>query len=79
MKLALGELGKATDSGQVAMIEVVEEFICFVTSEATEICKKDNRKTITPEDIIHALEALNFERFSENLKLFIQKYRSFVK
>ena len=44
------------------MMECVTEFISFITSEAAEICKKEKRKTITPEDIIKSLESLNFEK-----------------
>ena len=57
------------------MMESLSEFISFITSEAAEICKKEKRKTITPEDIIKSLESLNFEKYSETLNLYISAFR----
>jgi histone H3/H4 len=61
------------------MLECVSEFISFITSEASEICKKNRRKTITPEDIIESLNSLNFENYTEVLKIYLTKYRLYSK
>jgi len=79
MKLALDEKGKFSKSGKLGVLECLSEFISFVTSEASEICKKDNRKTITPEDIICSLDALNFDHYTTTLRLYINKYRNVIK
>jgi down-regulator of transcription 1 len=36
------------------------EFIHLVASEANDICEKQQRKTITPEHVVEALESLGF-------------------
>ena len=67
MKKVLEDHGKLSKNGTMQMMECVTEFISFITSEASEICKKDKRKTITPEDMIKSMESLNFENYTENL------------
>ncbi|SGY93683.1 BQ5605_C037g11603 [Microbotryum silenes-dioicae] len=38
-----------------------KEFVLSIASEANEICEKDSKKTLAPDHIIKALEALGFE------------------
>lgn len=44
------------------------EFVQLLSSEANEICEKDNKKTITPEHVIRALLALGLERFHQEVR-----------
>ena len=55
--------------------ECVSEFISFITSEATDKCNQDKRKTINGEDIIFALSNLGFEHYNNILKIYLEKYR----
>ena len=55
--------------------ECVSEFISFITSEATDKCNQEKRKTINGEDIIFALSNLGFEHYNNILKTYLEKYR----
>lgn len=55
--------------------ECLSEFISFITSEASEKCKNEKRKTINGDDIIFALNNLGFEHYNPTLKTYLQKYR----
>lgn len=55
--------------------ECLSEFISFITSEASERCLSDKRKTINGEDLIHSLSALGFDHYKNILKVYLEKYR----
>ena len=55
--------------------ECVSEFISFVTSEASEKCQKEKRKTINGEDLLWAMSTLGFNKYVEPLKHYLNKYR----
>ncbi|XP_064078120.1 uncharacterized protein LOC135195669 isoform X1 [Macrobrachium nipponense] len=59
--------------------ECVSEFISFVTSEASDRCHQEKRKTINGEDILWAMNALGFENYVEPLKIYLQKFRESTK
>lgn len=75
MKNALPENAKISKEAKECMQECVSEFISFVTSEATERCSAERRKTVNGEDILFALTSLGFENYSEVLKIYLAKYR----
>merc|ERR1712026_124231 len=51
----------------------------FITSEASERCQAEKRKTINGEDILFAMSTLGFDNYVEPLKLYLQKYREAMK
>lgn len=53
----------------------MSEFISFITSEASERCQNEKRKTINGEDILYAMVALGFDNYVEPLTLYLHKYR----
>lgn len=55
--------------------ECLSEFISFITSEASERCLNDKRKTINGEDLINSLSALGFDHYKNILKVYLEKYR----
>src|SRR5690606_35674336 len=55
--------------------ECVSEFISFITSEASDKCNMEKRKTINGEDIIYALSSLGFDHYTSILKVYLEKYR----
>lgn len=55
--------------------ECVSEFISFITSEASDRCHMEKRKTINGEDILFAMSTLGFDNYVEPLKIYLQKYR----
>lgn len=59
--------------------ECVSEFISFITSEASERCHQEKRKTINGEDILFAMSTLGFDNYAEPLKNYLQKYRESIK
>lgn len=75
MKNSLPENAKISKEAKECMQECVSEFISFVTSEATERCSAERRKTVNGEDILFALTSLGFENYSEVLKIYLAKYR----
>lgn len=72
---------KTTDHLQIAkdarecVQECVSEFISFITSEASDRCHMEKRKTINGEDILFAMSSLGFDNYVEPLKIYLQKYR----
>lgn len=53
----------------------MSEFISFVTSEASDRCLQEKRKTINGEDIILAMLTLGFDSYVEPLRTFLTKVR----
>ncbi|KAJ3124906.1 Nuclear transcription factor Y subunit B-10 [Nowakowskiella sp. JEL0407] len=74
MKRALPENAKVAKDAKECVQECVSEFISFVTSEASDRCQKEKRKTINGEDILWAMESLGFDSYGETLKLYLHKY-----
>ncbi|AMD21867.1 HFR012Cp [Eremothecium sinecaudum] len=75
MKNTLPVTTKVSKDAKECMQECVSEFISFVTSEASDRCATDKRKTINGEDILISLHALGFENYAEVLKIYLAKYR----
>lgn len=75
MKNALPDNAKIAKEAKECMQECVSEFISFITSEASEKCHQEKRKTVNGEDILFAMTSLGFENYSEALKIYLTKYR----
>ncbi|TKX20769.1 putative histone-like transcription factor protein-2 [Elsinoe australis] len=75
MKSALPENAKIAKEAKECLQECVSEFISFITSEASEKCQQEKRKTVNGEDIIFAMTSLGFENYSEALKIYLSRYR----
>jgi nuclear transcription Y subunit beta len=58
------------------MQECVSEFISFVTSDASEKCRKERRKTVNgDDDICWALGTLGFDDYAEQIRKYLHRYR----
>ncbi|XP_078484567.1 transcription factor protein [Ciona intestinalis] len=79
MKNAVPSNGKIAKDAKECVQECVSEFISFITSEASERCAQEKRKTINGEDLLFAMATLGFDPYLEPLKVFLQKYRDSVK
>ncbi|KAJ2766914.1 transcriptional activator hap3 [Coemansia nantahalensis] len=79
MKRALPENAKIAKEAKETVQECVSEFISFITSEASDRCQQEKRKTINGEDILWAMQSLGFENYAEVLKMYLHKYRESVK
>uniref|UniRef100_A0A914EQU7 Transcription factor CBF/NF-Y/archaeal histone domain-containing protein n=1 Tax=Acrobeloides nanus TaxID=290746 RepID=A0A914EQU7_9BILA len=75
MKRVIPETGKLSKEAKECIQECVTEFLLFITSEASEKCLQEKRKTITGEDLLTAFQTLGFDDYLDPLKEFLQKYR----
>ncbi|XP_033114716.1 nuclear transcription factor Y subunit beta-like isoform X1 [Anneissia japonica] len=78
MKTSIPANGKISKEAKECVQECVSEFISFITSEASERCHQEKRKTINGEDILFAMSNLGFDNYVEPLKVYLQKYRELV-
>ncbi|XP_022872884.1 nuclear transcription factor Y subunit B-4-like [Olea europaea var. sylvestris] len=77
MKRILPRNAKISKEAKETMQECVSEFISFVSSEASDKCNKENRKTVNGDDICWALSTLGFDNFSEVMSSYLHKFREF--
>ncbi|KAL8544443.1 hypothetical protein ACS0TY_004846 [Phlomoides rotata] len=75
MKKALPANGKIAKDAKDVVQECVSEFISFVTSEASDKCQKEKRKTINGDDLLWAMATLGFEEYVAPLKVYLARYR----
>ncbi|KAL3649778.1 Nuclear transcription factor Y subunit B-8 [Castilleja foliolosa] len=75
MKKALPANGKIAKDAKDTVQECVSEFISFVTSEASDKCQKEKRKTINGDDLLWAMATLGFEDYTAPLKAYLARYR----
>lgn len=75
MKTVIPKSGKIAKDARECVQECVSEFVSFITSEASDRCHQEKRKTINGEDILFAMQSLGFDNYVEPLKIYLQKYR----
>mmetsp|Transcript_437 Transcript_437/g.1036 ORF Transcript_437/g.1036 Transcript_437/m.1036 type:complete len:152 (-) Transcript_437:317-772(-) len=75
MKKSLPNNAKIAKDAKETVQECVSEFISFITSEASDKCQREKRKTINGEDLLWAMTTLGFEDYVEPLKVYLQKFR----
>ncbi|XP_023770705.2 nuclear transcription factor Y subunit B-1 [Lactuca sativa] len=75
MRKSLPPHAKISDDAKETIQECVSEFISFVTSEANDRCQREQRKTITAEDILWAMNKLGFDDYIEPLTIYLHRYR----
>ena len=79
MKRVLPGNTKIAKDAKEAIQACVSEFISFVTSEASDKCQLEKRKTINGEDLLWAMNTLGFDQYSGPLLVYLNKYRESVK
>ena len=75
MKGILPSNAKISKDSKETMQECVSEFISFVTSEASDKCRKERRKTVNGDDVCWALETLGFDDFAGPIRRYLHRYR----
>ncbi|XP_042512037.1 nuclear transcription factor Y subunit B-1-like [Macadamia integrifolia] len=75
MKKALPVNGKIAKDAKETVQECVSEFISFITSEASDKCQREKRKTINGDDLLWAMATLGFEDYIDPLKVYLNRYR----
>lgn len=75
MKATLPESAKIAKDSKETVQECVSEFISFITSEASDKCLQEKRKTINGDDLLWAMSTLGFDKYVDPLKMYLEKYR----
>ncbi|KAK8545423.1 hypothetical protein V6N13_066707 [Hibiscus sabdariffa] len=75
MKQILPPSAKVSKEAKQTMQECATEFISFVTGEASDKCRKENRKTVNGDDICWALGALGFDNHADAIVRYLHKFR----
>lgn len=75
MKKALPANGKIAKDAKDTVQDCVSEFISFITSEASDKCQKEKRKTINGDDLLWAMATLGFEEYIDPLRVYLSRYR----
>lgn len=75
MKRSLPTNAKIAKDAKETTQECVSEFISFVTSEASDKCLREKRKTINGDDLLWAIHTLGFDDYIPTLSAFLQQYR----
>ncbi|GAY52358.1 hypothetical protein CUMW_141170 [Citrus unshiu] len=78
MKKALPANGKIAKDAKETVQECVSEFISFITSEASDKCQREKRKTINGDDLLWAMATLGFEDYIDPLKIYLTRYREVI-
>lgn len=75
MRKILPPHAKISDDAKETIQECVSEYISFITGEANERCQREQRKTITAEDVLWAMSKLGFDDYIEPLTVYLHRYR----
>ena len=79
MKRVLPGNAKIAKDAKESIQACVSEYISFITSEASDKCQLEKRKTINGDDLLWAMGTLGFEQYGEPLRIYLAKYRESVK
>jgi histone H3/H4 len=77
MRRVLPPHAKISDDAKETIQECVSEYISFITGEANERCQREQRKTITAEDVLWAMSRLGFDDYVDPLSVYLHRYREF--
>lgn len=75
MRKILPPHAKISDDAKETIQECVSEYISFITGEANERCQREQRKTITAEDVLWAMSKLGFDDYIDPLTVYLHRYR----
>ncbi|XP_034946768.1 DNA polymerase epsilon subunit 3 [Chelonus insularis] len=60
---------------RVAVAKAASIFILYLTTSANTLAKKANRKTITGQDVLQAMEEIEFDRFINPLNEALSNFK----
>ena len=63
------------EDAKTFMQECVSEFILIVTGQAVQKVKKEDRRTITGDDLLWAFKELGFDNYHDILTPYLEKYK----
>jgi len=64
---------KVSESAKKMVARCVKEFICVITSEASDRVIEDRRATVTANDVLHVLSALGFGEYVGPIEEYMQR------
>ena len=79
MKKVLPPNAKLGKDARECIQECVSEFISFITSEASDKCLQEKRKTINGDDMLFAMETLGLDNYVDPLRSYLTQYRDSIK
>ncbi|CAK9148871.1 unnamed protein product [Ilex paraguariensis] len=77
MRRLLPPHAKIADDAKETIQQCVSEYISFITAEANDRCRREQRKTITAEDVLWAMSKLGFDNYMQPLTLYLNRYRQY--
>ncbi|BAT96164.1 hypothetical protein LR48_Vigan02g059500 [Vigna angularis] len=75
MRKILPSHAKISDEAKETIQECVSEYISFITAEANDRCQREQRKTVTAEDVLWAMGKLGFDDYAQSLSIYLNRYR----
>ncbi|KYB28227.1 DNA polymerase epsilon subunit 3 isoform X1 [Tribolium castaneum] len=75
IKDALPEHVSVGKDARSALSRAASIFVLYITSQATKEAQKVNRKTLLGQDILTALEELEFDEFVEPLSVMLRDFK----
>ncbi|XP_027938174.1 nuclear transcription factor Y subunit B-9-like [Vigna unguiculata] len=75
MRRILPQHAKISDEAKETVQECVSEYISFITAEANDRCQREQRKTVTAEDVLWAMGKLGFDDYAQSLSVYLNRYR----
>lgn len=79
VKEALPDGISIAKEARTGLAKVASVFVLYVTSASTNVAKKAGRKTLTGQDVLDAMEDIEFEKFIEPLKESLEIYKASLK
>nr|GMD93366.1 nuclear transcription factor Y subunit B-9-like [Ipomoea batatas] len=74
MRETIPRSARIADEAKETVQKCVTEFIHYVTAKANERAKQERRKTVTTDDLIWAMRALDLGSYAQELTDFITDY-----
>uniref|UniRef100_A0A803MBA6 Transcription factor CBF/NF-Y/archaeal histone domain-containing protein n=1 Tax=Chenopodium quinoa TaxID=63459 RepID=A0A803MBA6_CHEQI len=75
MRQVLPSNGQITDEAKETIQECISKFINYVSKEANEIRKVEQRKVISANDLVAAMSRLKLGHYAEPLLTYLNRYR----
>ncbi|XP_046371366.1 protein Dr1-like [Haliotis cracherodii] len=67
---------RVANEARELILSCCTEFIHLVSSEANEVCTKQQKKTISPEHVLNALDSLGFGAYKEDAQAVLQEAKA---
>ncbi|KAK4360449.1 hypothetical protein RND71_019401 [Anisodus tanguticus] len=75
MRRKLPQHARVTDNTKEAVQKLMTRYIHNITKKANERCKREQRRTVTAEDVLWAMNKIGLTNYVGPLTLYLHKYR----